>query len=90
MDETRVKELAESLKSIKSAKFDNPNWTFIGFTTEFEAMTRKRVIRTHPLNHLHAEFTRELNEAIKPVLDKYIKIFEDEIIKCCTELNNTT
>ena len=86
MDTIRIQDIASSVKSIKNAKFYNPNWAFIGFQTGVKMCTEKDIIRTAPLNDLHKSFTKELNDAIRPVLDKYAKIFEDEISKCCSQL----
>lgn len=79
MNTQKIKELTASLESIKSAKFYNPNWAFIGFETGFTMCTRDKVIRTSPLNDFHSEMTKELNDAITPVIEKYAKIFEEAI-----------
>lgn len=79
MNTQKIKELTDSLESIKSAKFYNPNWAFIGLKTGFIMCTRSEVIRTSPLNDLHSEMTKELNDAITPVVEKYAKIFEKAI-----------
>lgn len=81
MNNSRIKELTESLQSIRSAKFMQPNWAFISLDTDFTSVTARKVIRTSPLNQHHSTMTDELNEAIRPVLEKYAKIFEDEIRK---------
>ena len=79
MDLDKIKQLSESLKSMKTAKFVQPNWAFIGFSTEFTSVFRQQVIRTAPLNEYHKQMVKELNEAIKPILEKYIKIYEKEL-----------
>ena len=84
MDTKKIQEITRSLESIKSAHFYNPNWAFVGFQTGFTMCTRQDAIRTSPLNDNHSALTKELNEAIKPILEKYAKIFEDELRKCCS------
>ena len=84
MDIKKIQEITHSLESIKSAKFYNPNWAFVGFQTGFTMCTRQDVIRTSPLNDNHSALTQELNEAIKPILEKYTKLYEEELRKCCS------
>lgn len=84
MDTNKIQEITRSLESIKSAQFYNPNWDFVSFQTGFTMCTRQDVIRTSPLNDNHSALTKDLNEAIKPILEKYVKIFEDELRKCCS------
>jgi len=81
MNTQRIKELTDSLQSIRTAKFSAPNWAFIDLDTSFMAVTKQKVIRTSPLNNLHSEMIDDLNEAIKPVLEKYAQKFEDAIKK---------
>lgn len=81
MDTEKIQKLTHSLESIKSAHFYQPNWAFIGFETGFKSVAKRDVIRTSPLDNYHSELTKELNDAIKPVIEKYVKIYEDEIRK---------
>lgn len=81
MDVGKTKELLDNIRSLKSAKFYNSNWAFVAFKTELISLARQEVIRTSPLNHHRATLTSELNDAIQPVLEKYIRIFEDELRK---------
>ena len=82
MDTKKIQDIARSLETMKNARFVHPNWAFIGLNTGFRAAVGYDVIRTAPLNEYHCPMTDELNSAIKPVLDKYIKIFSDELAKC--------
>lgn len=82
MDTNKIKEISDSLESIKQAGFYNPNWAFIGLRTGFQMCLGKDVIRTSPLNQYHCALTKELNEAITPVIAKYVKIYEEELRKC--------
>ena len=84
MNTKKIKEITQSLESIKSAKFYHPNWAFVSFKTNFKMVTGCDVVRTSPLNDNHSAITDELNEAIKPVLEKYTKIYEEELRKCCS------
>ena len=81
MDLDKIKILSESLMSMKTAQFMQLNWDFIGFSTEFTAVSRQKVIRTAPLIEYQVQMTKELNEAIKPIFEKYIKIYEKELQK---------
>jgi len=87
MNTEKIKELSESLSSIKNASFYHPNWAFIGFKTDFISVSRQHVIRTSPLNSLHSEMTKDLNEAIAPVLKKYAAFFEEAIRTEATTLS---
>jgi hypothetical protein len=84
MNTKKIIEITRSLESIKSAEFYRPDWSFIGFQTGFTMCTRQDVIRTSPLDNNHSALCKELNEAIKPILEKYAKIYEDELRKCCS------
>ena len=82
MDTKKIQEIIRSLESIKAAKFSNTDWAFIRFRTGFTIFAKGDVIRTPPLNEYHSALTKELNEAIKPVIEKYVKIYEDELRRC--------
>lgn len=80
MDTKRIEDTARSLDSIRSAEFYKPNWAFVGFRTDFTAMTRQKVIRVTPLEKEHqTQMIKELNKAIKPILEKYEKIFKESL-----------
>lgn len=83
----KARDLLNSLKSIKTAQFYQVNSYSIAFKTEFRNTIIDRVIDTYPLYNINEKFTNELNEAIKPVLEKYIKIYEEEIRKCLDDSN---
>jgi len=81
MNTKQIIEITQCLETIKNAQFYQVNWALIGFQTDAENFLREQVIKTSPLNYNHAVLTKELNEAIKPVLEKYAKIYEKELYK---------
>jgi len=81
MNTEKIINLTESLSSMKSAKFAKPDISCIGFTTDFNTPATGEVISTLPLREYSFTITEELNAAIKPVLNKYIKIYQEEIKK---------
>lgn len=83
----KARRLLDSLKSIKTAQFYQVNSYFIAFKTDSISLLHTPVIDTYPLYNINVKFTNELNEAIKPVLEKYIKIYEEEIRKCLDDSN---
>ena len=85
MNTKKIRNITDSLETIKHAKFYNPNWAFVGFSTGRNAIFGETVIRTSPLDEYHASITKELNEAIEPVIKKYTKIYEEELRKCVSE-----
>ncbi len=81
MDTERIKKLTVDLESLKSVEFYTPNAFFIGFRTSFMSAFRERVIRpsSNPTGNDSILLSNELNEAIKPVIDKWIKKKEIEL-----------
>lgn len=74
--------LLDSIESIKTARFYEPSKHLIEFKTDSISLLNTPVISTYPIHGITVNFMKELNEAIKPVLEKYIKIYEEEIKKC--------
>jgi len=86
MDTEKIKTITESLESLKGAQFIHANWALIRFSTGCQTVASKDIIRTTPFNvEFQSAICNELNEAIRPVLDKYIKIYEDKLKKCLNE-----
>ena len=83
MNATRVGNLALQIKSLKSAKFEMQNWAFVSFTTDFTSMIRNKVISIgEDASGIETkQFAKEMNEAIQPVIQKWIKHIEEKMKK---------
>ena len=81
MDQKKIKHLSENISSLKSAKFYTPNWAFVGFDSKFKMVGRWPVMRVADNTSCEKpnRLSKELNSAIKPILDKWINEMEREL-----------
>jgi hypothetical protein len=75
MDTKKITELSYDLASLQTAHFYCPNWAFVGFRTELRSVLKECVIR--PQYDCYSggsakELCEELNEAIKPVIERWV------------------
>ena len=83
MNSIRVEKLASQIRSLKSAKFEMQNWALVSFTTDFTSMIRNKVISIgEDASGIETkQFSKEMNEAIQPVIQKWIKHIEEKMKK---------
>ena len=83
MNSIRVEKLASQIRSLKSAKFEMLNWALVGFTTDFTSMVRNKVISIgEDASGIETkQFAKEMNDAIQPVIQKWIKHIEEKMKK---------
>jgi len=85
MNTSRIKELALCLEILNSAHFSKNNRNEISFETNYRGINGDRIIINSLCIIPTDTICTELNFAIKPFIDKYIQICEEELKACLNE-----
>ena len=81
MNATRVGNLASQIKSLKSVKFKQENYEVIRFETDMPI--NKLIYIGEDASGIETkQFAKEMNDAIQPVIQKWIKHIEEKMKKC--------
>ena len=80
MNATRVGKLANQIKSLKSVKFKQENFEVIRFETDM-SINKLIYIGEDASGIETKQFAKEMNEAIQPVIQKWIKHIEEKMKK---------
>lgn len=79
----KISQYNDSLVSLKTAKFKSGNWAgWVIFKSDIshKVFRNSCLAATCDMSSLgNQEFIDDMNEAIKPVLDKWIKIYEEKL-----------
>ena len=80
MNATRVGNLASQIKSLKSVKFKQENYEVIRFETDMPI--NKLIYIGEDASGIETkQFAKEMNDAIQPVIQKWIKHIEEKMKK---------
>lgn len=80
MNATRVGKLANQIKSLKSVKFKQENFEVIRFETDMPI--NKLIYIGEDASGIETkQFAKEMNDAIQPVIQKWIKHIEEKMKK---------
>ena len=85
MNTSRIKELAGCLETLNSVRFSKNNRNEISFETNYRDINGDHAIKNSLRIIPTDTICTELNFAIKPFIDKYIQICEEELKACLNE-----
>jgi len=78
MNTEEIKRLALCLDTLRSAHF-SMKYDRIIFETSYTDYEGKKTIETPSFSNSYKSIFKELNNAIKPVIDKYTEIYVNEL-----------